>query len=122
MKVTFKRIKEIELDARYIRCELPVFHRQPRGWSQWWPTQVDWVIVGGESGPRARPCDMAWIASIVEQCRAAAVPCFVKQLGASRVDMPGCLPICRDPKGGDPNEWPEGLRVRDLPEVRHGSP
>jgi protein gp37 len=44
-----------------------------------WP---DWVIVGGESGPNARPCDISNIRSIVEQCKAASVPCFVKQLGS----------------------------------------
>lgn len=43
---------------------------------------LDWVIAGGESGPDARPCDVDWIRSIVEQCRAADVPVFVKQLGA----------------------------------------
>ncbi len=43
---------------------------------------LDWVIVGGESGPNARPCDVAWIRSIIAQCKVAGVPCFVKQLGA----------------------------------------
>jgi protein gp37 len=43
---------------------------------------LDWVIVGGESGPRARPCDLEWIRSIVRQCRAAVVPIFTKQLGS----------------------------------------
>jgi len=43
---------------------------------------LDWVIVGGESGPGARPCDVAWIRSIVEQCRDAGTRVFVKQLGA----------------------------------------
>jgi protein gp37 len=86
---------------------------------------LDWVIVGGESGPKARPCDVAWVRSIVEQCRAAAVPCFVKQLGAITVDSsmsepdgtPGIWLGIRDPKGGDPDEWPEDLRVREFPEV-----
>lgn len=44
--------------------------------------RLDWVIVGGESGHDASPCDVAWIRSIVAQCRDALVPCFVKQLGA----------------------------------------
>jgi hypothetical protein len=48
--------------------------------------KLDWVICGGESGPGARPCDLAWIRSIVEQCKAAGVPCFVKQLGARPID------------------------------------
>ena len=47
---------------------------------------VDWVIVGGESGPGARPCDVSWIASVVRQCREAGVPVFVKQLGAPWVN------------------------------------
>lgn len=43
---------------------------------------LDWIIVGGESGPGARPCDVAWIRSVREQCADADVPCFVKQLGS----------------------------------------
>lgn len=35
----------------------------------------------------ARPCDVAWIRSIVEQCKAAGVPCFTKQLGAAPYEM-----------------------------------
>ena len=47
---------------------------------------IHWAIVGGESGPGARPCDVAWIRSVVAQCKAAAVPCFVKQLGSRPTD------------------------------------
>jgi protein gp37 len=99
---------------------------------------LHWVIVGGESGPNARPCDIGWIRSIVKQCADAGVPCFVKQLGARPVldettngeDWPvgsrfttragepqGRSIILRDRKGGDPAEWPEDLRVRQWPEV-----
>lgn len=42
---------------------------------------IDWVIVGGESGPGARPCNPFWIQSVVDQCKSAKVPVFVKQLG-----------------------------------------
>lgn len=48
--------------------------------------RVHWVIVGGESGPGARPSDLAWIRSVVAQCRTAASSCFVKQLGARPYD------------------------------------
>src|SRR3990167_8814640 len=44
---------------------------------------LDWVIVGGESGPGARPCDVYWVRNIVEQCQAAGVACFTKQLGSN---------------------------------------
>lgn len=43
---------------------------------------IGWVIVGGESGPGARPMELAWARAIVRECKAAAVPVFVKQLGA----------------------------------------
>ncbi len=66
---------------------------------------LDWVIVGGESGPKARPCDVAWIRSAVQQCKAARVPVFVKQLGAHV--------ITRNDDGweGDtPRSWPMDTR------------
>jgi len=79
------------------------------------------VIVGGESGPGARPLDVAWARSIVQQCRATGVPVFVKQLGSNpaplRVEAGSVLERLwlRDRKGGDPAEWPEDLRVREFP-------
>jgi len=42
---------------------------------------IDWVIVGGESGPRARPMNLDWVLSILDQCRTADVPFFFKQWG-----------------------------------------
>lgn len=119
-------------------------------------TGINWVIVGGESGPSARPCDVAWIRSAVEQCRAASVPIFVKQVGAKPFErqdafgddargwgdmdlteamtqprppqMEGWTRIrtetacfwqrrihLKDRKGGDPDEWPEDLRIREFP-------
>ena len=78
---------------------------------------LDWVIVGGESGPGARPFDLAWIRSIVQQCRVTGVPCFVKQLGARPVDASGDL-LLKSRKGADMSEWPLDLRVREFPEAR----
>jgi protein gp37 len=57
----------------------------PAEYDALWEPGIDWVIVGGESGPGARPCDVGWIRDIVQQCRAAGVPVFVKQLGARPV-------------------------------------
>lgn len=84
---------------------------------------LHWLIVGGESGPGARPCDVAWIRSIVKQCKSAGVACFVKQLGSnpwadqSRCDEPAnhWIHRLRDRKGGDLDEWPSDLRVREFP-------
>jgi hypothetical protein len=94
---------------------------------------IDWVIVGGESGPQSRPFDLAWARSIVAQCRYAGVPCFVKQfgaapfdsqqnelLGAPRLNGP-CILALNSRKGGDPSEWPADLRVREFPRVARGT-
>jgi protein gp37 len=90
--------------------------------------RIDQVIVGGESGPGARPCDVAWIRSVVRQCREAGVACFVKQVGAGlslhtdagrgrhhRDSQANEVFITKHPKGGDPAEWPEDLRVQEYP-------
>jgi protein gp37 len=42
---------------------------------------IDWVIVGGESGPGARPMDQTWVEGILNQCRKKGVPFFFKQWG-----------------------------------------
>lgn len=54
-------------------------------------TGIHWVIVGGESGPRARKMDAEWVEAILAQCRAASVPFFFKQWGGVRKDLTGRL-------------------------------
>lgn len=95
--------------------------RRPRYNNDWDPPAVPegihWGIVGGESGPDARPCNVEWVHSLVVQFAEAGVPLFVKQLGRRAVN--GTIPLkSRHPKGGDPAEWPECLNVRQMPEVR----
>jgi protein gp37 len=90
-----------------------------------WRAKLDWVIIGGESGPSARPCDLAWIRHIVEQCKAAGTACFVKQLGAHPYgewgpysDYAGRTQDDVRPKhkkGGDISEFPADLRIREFP-------
>lgn len=97
---------------------------------------IHWTIIGGESGPGARPCDLEWICGIVRQCKAAGTKCFVKQWGSVPV-----ITVCRQDhyewgeqnhpelwrvhlkhkKGGDPSEWPEDIRVREFPEIAMGA-
>lgn len=90
------------------------------------PDYIRWVIVGGESGPGARPCDLAWIRGIVAQCKAAGVPAFVKQAGSKPFDGEEGFRCdgephewawlrLRDRAGRDMAEWPEDLRVREYP-------
>lgn len=89
------------------RPHLPPFHGADP-FKRYIPPDVDWVIVGGESGPNARPCGLRWIADIVVQCKAAGVPCFVKQLGSNAWD--GGKRLKLSGKGGHPTEWPAACR------------
>ena len=107
------------------------------GWLK--PGCINWTIIGGESGPDARPCKVEWVWSLVRQGEAAGVPVFVKQLGAHVIDdgirgadtfpPDQCWPdgtrtddfnrvFLSDSKGGDQAEWPEDLRVREWPKGR----
>lgn len=80
---------------------------------------LHWIIVGGESGPGARPFDIGWARSVIAQCKAAGVACFVKQVGSAPIftwdPEQDAAPKLRDRKGGDWSEWPEDLRVREMP-------
>lgn len=173
-------LAEIDAPVRFASCEPllgPVdmskwLYRFPGGinaadgeYDEAWGPDLHWVIVGGESGPKARPFDLEWPKQIVDQCDAAGVPVFVKQLGAfpcipmrlgpslgdifddwfetfstnggriqyweptndgdwarlhsweNRMPVVGSMKraYLRDRKGGDWDEWPEDLRVREMP-------
>ncbi len=77
---------------------------------------IQWVIVGGESGNdtgkyQYRECGPSWIAGIIDQCERRNVPIFVKQLG-TYVSKTWKL---KDRHGGDIDEWPEVLQIRQFP-------
>lgn len=94
-------------------------------WAQWWvscepllePIHLwmppafrapSWLVVGCESGPNRRPCKLEWIESIVDQCRSANVPVFVKQL-----DLNG---KCER----DIMKFPKHLQIRQVPWATKG--
>jgi protein gp37 len=89
-----------------------------------WPG-LNWIICGGESGPGARAMRVDWAADIIGQCQDAGVSVFCKQLGSNprivgeRIGDTGFIatPKLRlvDRAGGDPEEWPKALRVRQFP-------
>ncbi len=95
----------------------------PVDFAKWLPyragrSALNLIIVGGESGPGARLFDIQWARNTIAQCKAANVPCFVKQLGSKWAKRRNLQPDqwCQvDNKGGDPSEWPEDLRVREFP-------
>lgn len=85
--------------------------------------QLHWVVCGGESGPGARPFELAWARSLRDECSSAGVDFFLKQLGSHpiidpryRRELPGFRRL-HDRSGGDMDEWPQDLRVRQFPEI-----
>lgn len=64
------------------------------------PKGIDWIIAGGESGPGCRPFDPDWARSLRDQCAAAGVAFFMKQMGGARKPFP---------------EIPEDLMIRQFP-------
>ena len=102
-------------------------------------TGLDQIIIGGESsqgGAKARPFFVSWARSAANQCAAAGVPCFVKQLGSFPIERQGgalnwpkgtrWTPDdsgehiedwikLRDRAGADPAEWPSDLQVQEFP-------
>lgn len=80
---------------------------------------IHWIIVGGESGNetgkyRYRDCKEEWIETLVAQCQQFEVPVFVKQTGTAIAKRSGY----KDRHGGDISEWPESIRIRQMPNLK----
>jgi len=63
--------------------------------------RINWVIIGGETGPNRRPFKVEWALDIYQQCKAAGVPFFGKQDSGARPGVPLVLPGI-----GEVKEWP----------------
>ncbi|NEZ65627.1 DUF5131 family protein [Leptolyngbyaceae cyanobacterium CCMR0082] len=74
-----------------------------------------WVIAGGESGPKARETSVNALMKVSEDCAEHEVLFFLKQLGKRPVWNGELMPLA-DSKGGNWDEWPSYLRIRQLPE------
>jgi protein gp37 len=67
---------------------------------------IDWAIVGGESGPFARPMDQSWVTALRDQCLRSEVPFFFKQWGGVRKKING-----RELEGRTWDEMPDRITV-----------
>jgi protein gp37 len=97
--------------------EFGLLGTRPAAWGYGYGPVADllhWIIVGGESGPGARPFDVAWARSTVEQCRVAGAACFVKQLGGNVRDR-NDVGFFGEAVGGAWPDWPDG----DVSRIEH---
>lgn len=123
--VRLPKLLETPAAMRFLSCEPLLGPLDLSGWldKPWCPThdfpggfciedcgdrrRLDWVIVGGESGPKARPMHPDWARSLRDQCVAAGVPFFFKQWGEWLPDIPSS--DFRYGTGGDrENHWDDG--------------
>lgn len=91
------------------------------GWSLREVSRISLYIIGGESGANPHELNVAWVRDLLAQFEHVAAR-FVKQLGANPITVGAAgekqTLALEDGHGGDWNEWPEDLRVREMPEVR----
>jgi protein gp37 len=94
-------LRHVPAHVRFLSCEPligPLEELQLAG--------IGWIIVGGESGPGARPMQRAWVESILRQCRQAHIPFFFKQWGGVNKKRTG-----RELNGRTYDELPDSLPV-----------
>ena len=82
--------------------EQPCCHEHPD--RSVWHSRIDWLIAGGESGPGARASNLDWFQGVRDQCKAAGVPFFMKQ-------------ICERGRKIPFESWPVDLQVREFPAI-----
>jgi len=107
---------QIPAAVRFVSVEPLLSHVNIRPWLSSPPSypgtgayrrpKINWVIGGGESGPGARPCELAWLASLRDQCVENRIPYFLKQLGGTP-----------DKRSGDKATL-DGRRWTQFPEAR----
>lgn len=110
------QLEEIDLDTVLWTDELPWGPDGACGGRKVATDGIAWVVAGGESGPDCRPAELAWFGSLRDQCDAAGVRFFMKQLGERWARAVGA----QNRKGEDIAEWPVSLQVREWPETARG--
>jgi protein gp37 len=86
------RFQETRCEGRKSRIHCNHWYDGGRCCSCGDPAMLDWIVVGGESGPGRRPFEIDWLRSAADQCQAAGVPVFVKQDSGPKPGMQGRIP------------------------------
>lgn len=98
-------LERIDLDLGYcLDCDRYIDEHHEYGALYHLEDQINWLVIGCETGPNRRPMKIEWALDLIEQCQEAGVPVYVKQL-----DIDGRV-------SHDPNEWPKELQIREMPD------
>lgn len=94
--------------ATWVSCEPMLTPVDFSGWEF-----IRWIVIGGESGPGARPFHAEWAIPVMEWAKAHGISIFFKQMGKANF-LGGC-PLDHTSKGDDFESWPDTFRVRQFP-------
>jgi protein gp37 len=116
-KQRLKILSEIPARIRFISAEPLIGELDLEDIEDVIATTYHWLIIGGESGNntgkyRFRECELQWVENLINQGKSLGLDVFVKQLGTHL----GQIMKMKDRYGGNINEWPLELRVRQFPE------
>jgi protein gp37 len=116
-----EQVLEVPSSVRFLCLEpllgpvvLPESAR-PRGrWRSGVPGGIDWLLIGYETGARARLGNADWARALIDQAAFWGLPVYVHQLGP-RIEDAGVVMVMNHPRGSKPEEWPMELNVRQMP-------
>lgn len=94
--------------ATWVSCEPMLGPVDFSGWEF-----IRWIVIGGESGPGARPFHAEWAIPVMEWAKANGIAIFFKQMG--KANFLGGNPLDHTSKGDDFESWPEAFWVRQFP-------
>lgn len=102
----------------HLYCRTPWISYEPAlEWVNFEPffdAECRWIVLGGESGSRSRPCDVDGLIEVAGQARLSNVSVFVKQMGTKPIYQGRSLKL-RGRKGVGIEEFPEALKIREFP-------
>lgn len=99
-------------------CEIPWISYEPAlgyvDFQHYFAQGFRWIVLGGESGGNARPCEIGWLFAVIDDAEFTGLSVFVKQVGSNPVWGGEPLKL-RDRSGKNIDEFPPGLQIRQFP-------
>jgi protein gp37 len=108
------QLLEVPAAVRFVSYEPALEYVDFRPWYAGL-NRINWLVVGGESGPKARVFEVEWALQALQDAH-GRVPIFIKQMGSHPFWKGERLPLIHA-KGGDPAEWAPELRVQEFPQA-----
>jgi protein gp37 len=117
-------LRNVEARVKFLVAEPMLTAMTIRHWfdrARFESDPFNWLVIGGEAGMGSRKFDTEWAVNLVDEARAYGIPVWVNGVGSNVVTATGATGRIRletsDEAGSVPADWPEALRIRELPEL-----